>query len=255
MPRPEIWREESRKVPRITKTLPPLRADYSFGDLVYWHLFVYGTRPTGNPDAKIGRVWDQGAFCQLIDVTDRTLRNWIFDKHLPDNITALEDELFGNNPLFDDWRLELAEALRNTRKRKLRKSSPFQVKSGLPALFPNVSRQADDDGEDDDPSEPDNLPAGRAGDEADHTSSAGDHDDASGPSALPVRAGPSGYEKGSEQARRDRRGRTGRPHAAHGRAAPEPQYDRKTVRVGRRRACCRHRHVPLGPGTDGDEAG
>ncbi|EJW10832.1 hypothetical protein A33M_3993 [Rhodovulum sp. PH10] len=110
-------------MPRISKKLPRERTDYSFGDLVYWHLFVYGTRPRGSPAAKAGRAWEPGAICGLIGVTERTLRNWIADKHLPDSVIPLERELFGDNPAWDEARLELAEALRNSRARKARK--PF----------------------------------------------------------------------------------------------------------------------------------
>ncbi|MFL9828757.1 PAN domain-containing protein [Rhodoplanes sp. SY1] len=98
--------------------MPPNRADYSFGDLVYWHLFVYGTRPQGDPSAKAGRKWEPDAICRLIGITEKTLRNWIADKHQPDSIVDLERELFGENPAWDDQRLELAEALRITRARK-----------------------------------------------------------------------------------------------------------------------------------------
>ena len=113
-------REKTGKVPRIVKELPPKRADFSFGDLVYWHLFVYGTTAKGDPAAKIGRPWDLGGFCKLIGITQKTLRNWVGDKHLPDDTVDLETELFGSNPVFDDWRLELQQALRATRARKAR---------------------------------------------------------------------------------------------------------------------------------------
>lgn len=94
-------------MPRITKKLPADRSDYSFGDLVYWHLFKYGTRPNGEPTAKAGRVWDLDDICFILEITHRTLRNWIADKHLPDTITRLSGELFGNNSVWDDARLEL----------------------------------------------------------------------------------------------------------------------------------------------------
>jgi hypothetical protein len=99
-------------VPRRVKDLPDDRADYSFGDLVYWHLFIFGTRPDCDPSAKICRPWDPQTFCALVDISDRTLWNWVFDRHLPDNLLPVEAELFGHNPQLHDWRIELARALR-----------------------------------------------------------------------------------------------------------------------------------------------
>jgi hypothetical protein len=102
-------------MPRIVKSLPENRADCSFGDLVYWHLFVHGTRPDGEPSAKIGRLWGLKDASAKLGISERALRYWLADKHLPDSIAPLERVIFGNNPAFDDWRLELVEALRKTR--------------------------------------------------------------------------------------------------------------------------------------------
>ncbi len=94
-------------MPRITKTLPPDRADYSFGDLVYWHLFRNGTRPSVDPSDKVGRVWETNAICRLLQIHERTLRNWIRDRNLPDSVVPLSNELFGDNSRWDDARIEL----------------------------------------------------------------------------------------------------------------------------------------------------
>jgi hypothetical protein len=114
-------------MPRITKRLPETRADYTFGDLVYWHLFRFGTRPTGDPSAKVGRVWEPEAICTLLDITDRTLRNWLFDRHLPDSIVDLSRELFGDNKQWDEARLELQERLENMRASKARRAEARPV--------------------------------------------------------------------------------------------------------------------------------
>ncbi|MEA2992803.1 MAG: hypothetical protein QOD40_1723, partial [Alphaproteobacteria bacterium] len=97
---------------RISKKLPDNRADYSFSDLVYWHLLRYGTRPKGNPSAKVGRPWSLHNLAKLLDLDERTLRNWISGKSRPTDMEALADELFGDNELFDEWRFELFEAYR-----------------------------------------------------------------------------------------------------------------------------------------------
>lgn len=108
---------------RYSKILPQDREDYSFGDLVYWHLFVYGTRPQGDPSAKAGRKWEAAAICGLLGITEKTLGNWMADKHFPQYTNDLERELFGENSAWDDARLELAEALRRTRDLKRRKAT------------------------------------------------------------------------------------------------------------------------------------
>jgi hypothetical protein len=96
-----------KTMPRNVKSLPENRADCSFGDLVYWHLFERGTRPDGDPSAKIGRIWGLKEASAKIGISDRALRYWLADKHLPDSIAPVERVLFGNSPVFDDWRLEL----------------------------------------------------------------------------------------------------------------------------------------------------
>ncbi len=116
-------------MPRIAKSLPETRAECSFGDLVYWHLFVYGTRPDGDPSAKIGRVWGLKDAAAKMGLSERALRYWITDRHLPDSTTTLERVIFGNSPVFDDWRLELVEALRKTRLGNAAKASASSGKS------------------------------------------------------------------------------------------------------------------------------
>ena len=116
-------------MPRIVKSLPENRADCSFGDLVYWHLFVHGTRPDGDPSAKIGRLWGLKDASAKLGISERALRYWLADKHLPDSITALERVIFGDSRLFDDWRLELVEALRKTR---LKNAGKAPTSSGKP---------------------------------------------------------------------------------------------------------------------------
>ncbi len=99
-------------MPRRIKELPDRRADYSFGDLLYWHLFVFGTRPNCDPTTRIGRPWEFQGFCALIGISDRTLWNWILDRNLPDDLVPVDSELFGDNPQLHDWRIELWRAWR-----------------------------------------------------------------------------------------------------------------------------------------------
>jgi hypothetical protein len=98
-------------VPRKPKILPANRADFTFGDLVYWHLFRYGTRPNGKPSAKIGRPWQLSRAAGEIKVDVRTIRYWINGDSLPDNSGPLAKALFGNNSDWDNARVELEEKL------------------------------------------------------------------------------------------------------------------------------------------------
>ncbi len=134
-------------MPRITKRLPEDRADYSFGDLVYWHLFKHGTRPAGDPSDAIGRVWEPEAICTLLGITDRTLRNWIFDRHLPDSIVDLSRELFDDNKRWDQARLELHDRLESTRARKNRRGADTTALAAvvIPAHEPATAAMSTDE--------------------------------------------------------------------------------------------------------------
>lgn len=101
---------------KIHKELPANRADYTFGDLIYWHLFVFGTRPNVHPQAKVGRPWKLDRASTALGRTDKTLRNWCKNESLPTDITDLCDLLFGDSAAWDDARLELLESLARARK-------------------------------------------------------------------------------------------------------------------------------------------
>lgn len=96
-------------MPRIVKKLPTDRANYSFGDLVYWHVLKFGTRPNIDPSARTGRPWRIEQISAKLGKTSRTLRNWINDESLPEDVAALCMVLFGDNPRWDDARAELQE--------------------------------------------------------------------------------------------------------------------------------------------------
>ncbi len=134
-------------MPRIYKKLPANRSEWSFGELVYWHLFEFGTRPNIDPSAIAGRKWEPEAICGLLDITWKTLRNWIADKHFPDSTVDLERELFGNNPDWDIGRRELAEALRKTRARKANESARSQPNKSTPIPVRPEEAQAPAKGE------------------------------------------------------------------------------------------------------------
>ncbi|HEX3861122.1 MAG TPA: PAN domain-containing protein [Stellaceae bacterium] len=135
----------------IEKDLPPDRADWTFGDLVYWHFFRYGTRPTGNPERPQGRKWNRGKVCSELKISDRTLRNWIGDKTRPrKEFPVLLEELFGANAAYDSWRKELIAAHAERRNslpmsvwRKLSRvmrseHQRLHLVGGLRAIFPGA---------------------------------------------------------------------------------------------------------------------
>jgi hypothetical protein len=104
-------KERFGKVPRKPKILPANRADFTYGDLVYWHLFRYGTRPSGDPSATIGRPWSIRRAAGEIKVEEHTIRNWMNGKRLPNNSGPLARAIFGENPKWEKARAELEEKL------------------------------------------------------------------------------------------------------------------------------------------------
>jgi len=117
-------------MPRRTKEFPAKRADYTFGHLVRWHLFEYGTRPDGEPSAEIGRTWKMKAICEKLQRTDRTIRDWMNNEHLPDDIVDLSMALFGNSPRWNGARIELEEALQKAKRIRDGLEAPGSVPEG-----------------------------------------------------------------------------------------------------------------------------
>jgi hypothetical protein len=54
------------------------------------------------------RGWTQHVFADFVGKNDRTIRNWVTDKHLPSEIETIERILFGD--AHGEWRRELREA-------------------------------------------------------------------------------------------------------------------------------------------------
>jgi len=131
---------------RIVKKLSPNRAEWSFGDLMYWHLRVYGTRPKGDPTSVAGRLWETTAFCDACRITDRALRFWFRDEHLPDSTSAIAAVLFGDNPLWDERRLELQDTLVRTHMRRAGINAPAAaIHSEAPPIAPDTTATTEDE--------------------------------------------------------------------------------------------------------------
>jgi hypothetical protein len=111
-------------MPRNPRKLPENRADWTFSDLVYWHVVKFGTHPTSHPDDIIGAPWDLEVLGVLVDRSERSIRNWMRNKNLPDDCYALSQAFFGDNPLWEFAKVELQDKLDEAwgRKGDLRKS-------------------------------------------------------------------------------------------------------------------------------------
>ena len=87
----------------------PERADNSFGELLGWHL-LRGTRP-GARKNRAGRRWGTKEFAAAVGMSDRTVRFWLKDQHLPPEIETIERVLFGRDlSSHEEWRLALRHA-------------------------------------------------------------------------------------------------------------------------------------------------
>jgi hypothetical protein len=129
-------------VPRKTKAIPENRAEWTFGEAVFWHLFVFGTRPQIDPaTSQRGRIWGPKDAADALGISVRTLWNWVDDDHLPYDTTALERVLFGQSTFFDAWRIEAQRLLRETRLQKTKPAAPSPPKAGT-SLVPTLTGQA-----------------------------------------------------------------------------------------------------------------
>jgi transcriptional regulator with XRE-family HTH domain len=90
------------------------RDQWTFGRLLEWH-FLRGTRPGGKIDQP-GRKWTVKVFAERVGVSDRTIRYWLRNEHLPPHTETIERVLFGSietikgTDTYAEWRLELRQA-------------------------------------------------------------------------------------------------------------------------------------------------
>jgi hypothetical protein len=89
--------------------LPDLDGVPGFGELLGQHL-ARGTRPDGTPEQP-GRMWTTQAFAHAVGYSDRAVRHWLSDRHLPADLETIERVLFGPDyARYPEWRLELRKA-------------------------------------------------------------------------------------------------------------------------------------------------
>jgi hypothetical protein len=88
-------------------------SELSFGHLLQ-DLLNRGIRPPG--DRHQGSVWRQLAFAESVGLTARTVRGWLSNAHLPDEIESIERTLFGlDQKDYQEIRLQLRRAYAQTR--------------------------------------------------------------------------------------------------------------------------------------------
>jgi tetratricopeptide (TPR) repeat protein len=87
----------------------------SFGDLLRWHLLDWGTRPQGSPDHR-GIGWGKEEFANAVLRSVRAVEFWLQNRHLPPDLSRIVAALFGNNPRYADWRVDLQTAWREPKK-------------------------------------------------------------------------------------------------------------------------------------------
>jgi hypothetical protein len=114
-------------MPKKTKSIPVNRADWTFGDAVWWHFFIHGTGPGGSQDSATGAVWAPQKAANALGCSVRTLWNWVDNDPPPYDTTALERVLFGESSHYDQWREELRRLLADARARP---KSPQQKPTG-----------------------------------------------------------------------------------------------------------------------------
>jgi tetratricopeptide (TPR) repeat protein/transcriptional regulator with XRE-family HTH domain len=103
------------------------RAHLRFGDLLKRHL-AWGTWP-GGTTKEPGRRWTAKSLAAKIGVSDRTVRYWLNNRHLPPEIETIERVLFGKNACYAAWRYELRQAYER------RGAGVNNIPIRVPALF------------------------------------------------------------------------------------------------------------------------
>jgi formylglycine-generating enzyme required for sulfatase activity len=111
------------------------RASSDFKDILDWHL-TRGTRPKGTLDAP-GKQWTNGDFAHVLGTHERTVRNWRRGTNVPtvSMANAIERELFGDNPVYADWRTELRQAHRAAKSREDAENGAGSTKPALRKPF------------------------------------------------------------------------------------------------------------------------
>lgn len=125
---------ESGSVARRWKSTDPYPKGATFGELLGWHLSVWGTNPRANKDTR-DRPWVLRNFAAALRIglpegndengPEKNLRNWRNDIYQPDpkEDHRIFEVLFGGNPELADWNDDLQKALDTAREAKRRQAA------------------------------------------------------------------------------------------------------------------------------------
>jgi hypothetical protein len=119
-------------------------SDATYGELLKWHLYTYGTRPDGDR-SRLGQPWKNREFAERVfehhahpDAARKSLHNWLQQRHFPSSAraTLIENALFGDNAEFDVWKADLRVAWCEARRIKSGASDVSLVSSvALPVPY------------------------------------------------------------------------------------------------------------------------
>jgi tetratricopeptide (TPR) repeat protein len=106
-----------------------------FGRLLRWHVLVWGTRPSGSPDAPADEPWIKARFAHAIGKSPDALDNYFAGINLPVSIGPIDRVLFGRNTAFTKWKSDLNARLEDAKssRKSAAHSSPRRSRLlGLP---------------------------------------------------------------------------------------------------------------------------
>lgn len=103
--------------PRMVLDHPSYPKNGTFADLLTWHLEVWGTRSTGPPAIWELRKFREAIFGALADDEERLVYGWLGSGSppSPENLKQVIKVLFGDDPIFTEWRIDLTQACRDSR--------------------------------------------------------------------------------------------------------------------------------------------
>jgi hypothetical protein len=90
------------------------RKPRTFGQTLKSHLLQKGTRPAGS--ANVG-TWQIKEFAEAVSHDPRSIYDWIRDRAVPNDLSAVEKALFGDDTVHQQCREELRDAYFRARNR------------------------------------------------------------------------------------------------------------------------------------------
>jgi hypothetical protein len=108
-----------------------------FGDLLRWHLLIWGTRPTGSTEAS-GERWVKEKFAAVIGSDPKTLERYFHQKSLPSSPIFIRRALFGGNKEYSTWAADLNAQLEEARRAKKVLKQPVKASTQAAGRSPEA---------------------------------------------------------------------------------------------------------------------